>query len=168
MPAPSSHTTGRAVRHPAVHAGHASLRCTSMRLIKPIFRSVALGTARFMCQAPAFHQGPRPLETATLAWSGCTPRRTSSLYRVRGCFHWRHSNPRNFLRTHVSNTLRLFVTWAIRKYATQPWRTTLSSSQTRTRFRPRPRRNRTRSLALSRLIDSEATFSFGSWCEVTL
>ena len=42
---PSSHTTGRAGRHPAVHEGRASLRYSSRKLTSPCWRNHALGRA---------------------------------------------------------------------------------------------------------------------------
>ena len=45
LPASGSRTTVRTVRYTAVHEKCASLRCSSMKLIKTNFRSAEVGTA---------------------------------------------------------------------------------------------------------------------------
>jgi hypothetical protein len=61
LPAPGSHTTGRAVRHPAVQTMPASRRCGSTRGTSPSLRSSAVGMALPTHWDAALYQGPRPL-----------------------------------------------------------------------------------------------------------
>ena len=88
--------------------------------------------------------------------------------RVRGRFHWRQSRQRRRRRSHSSSSFKLARTSDIRKYATQPRITGVSSSITRSSRRPRPRLKTSFSFSFSRFTDSGATFSRGVRCTVTL
>ena len=57
----SSHTTVRTVPYTPVQKALPRRRRVSRRLIKPRWRNREVGRAWFMCEAPEFHQGPRPL-----------------------------------------------------------------------------------------------------------
>ncbi len=73
MPPPSSHTTGRAVPHPAVHEV-VWKRCRgSSSETRPTLANQDLGSAWFMCEAPPFHHGPRPLLAEVHALSFVSP-----------------------------------------------------------------------------------------------
>ena len=112
---PSSHTTVRTVPYTAVQAEQWSLRCRSRRLGSPSCVSQRVGTAACMWDAPAFHHGPRPLEAEAQARSGSRPRFMSSLARVRGRFHCRHTRQRSLCRSHLSRSSKLTRTSARRK-----------------------------------------------------
>jgi len=71
---PSSHTTGRAVRHPAVQVKAASAACCSSKLESPSVRNHWVVAQAFIWDAPAFHQGPRPLTADSQARSLSKPR----------------------------------------------------------------------------------------------
>jgi len=111
----TSHTTGRAGRHPAVHEVRVRRWCSASRLKSPSCRNMAVGTAACMWLAPAFHHGPRPLAADARARASSRPRRRSSRYRVRGRFHCRHMTPRSFRRSHWSRSSKLALTSANRK-----------------------------------------------------
>ena len=52
---------GRAVRHPAVHETDRKRRWVSINETSPMRSNQDLGKAWFICEAPPFHHGPRPL-----------------------------------------------------------------------------------------------------------
>ena len=52
---------GRAVRHPAVHETDWKRRWVSSNETNPMRSNQVLGKAWFICEAPPFHHGPRPL-----------------------------------------------------------------------------------------------------------
>jgi hypothetical protein len=86
-PPPSSHNTVRTVPYMAVHKALLkrlkwSARETNLRLSKKDFRN-----ASFMCEAPEFHQGPRPFRADFQALNSDNPPRIKFLPRVKGRSH---------------------------------------------------------------------------------
>jgi hypothetical protein len=63
LPIPSPHTTGRAVRHPAIHEARARRRCSARRLTRPMLFRAAFGRAMCIWGAAALRQGPPRLYT---------------------------------------------------------------------------------------------------------
>jgi hypothetical protein len=63
-----------------------------------------VGTAVFMCEAPAFHRVPRPLSADAAARVRSKPSRTSSRTRVRHRFHCFHRMDRGFRYSHASKS----------------------------------------------------------------
>jgi len=74
LPPPSSHATGRAVPHPAVHEVVWKRCRVSSSEIRPTLANQDLGNAWFICEAPPFHHGPRPLLAEVHALSFVSPR----------------------------------------------------------------------------------------------
>jgi len=94
--------------------------------------------AAFICDAPEFHQGPRPLLAEAKAFTLSIPSRIIFPALVRGFFHCRHRIRRNFRRIHLSSSSKTFFTWDSRKYATHPRRDGVISPITFGNERPRP------------------------------
>src|SRR5262249_26872841 len=78
------------------------------------------GVAACMCEAPAFHQGPRPFLADCHACCRVTPARISFCARVKGRLHCRHSSARSRRRIQPSSSSNTPRSCVSRKYDTQP------------------------------------------------
>ena len=115
-----------------------------------------------MCDAPEFHQAPRPLVADCHARALAIPRSLSLFALVLCFFHCLHKMLRSFRLIHPSSSSNVPFTSLIRKYSIQPRSKGFSSSSvTQPRLRPLPRRKISLSLSLKRLMDSTATFTRG-------
>lgn len=70
------------------------------------------GKAWFICDAPEFHQGPRPLVADLQARSSLSPRRIRFFARVNDRFHCRQMMLRSLRRSHISSSSKTFFTSA--------------------------------------------------------
>src|SRR3989304_8490376 len=111
------------------------------------------GTAAFICDAPAFHHGPRPFVHEAQSLPLSIPRWIIFLALVHGRFHCRHRFARSFLRIHWSSSSKTFFTWDSRKYATHPRRNGGISPITFGSERPRPFRTISLMCALARFTE---------------
>ena len=76
---PPSHTTGRAVPHPAVQLKLWSRCWIPTSETSPLAVKYLAGNAWFMWDAPAFHHGPLPLLALWRARSASSPKARSLL-----------------------------------------------------------------------------------------
>ena len=115
-----------------------------------------------MCDAPAFHHGPRPLVADCQARASANPRCLRERARVKGRFHRRQSSTRSLRRIQPSSSSKTFFTSVSRNYVPQPRKIGFNFPMNRCRFCPRPCRNSARSFSLNRFTEAAATFNRGS------
>ena len=76
--------------------------------MRPIRANAELGYAAFMCEDPAFHHGPRPLEAQHHAFCSVNPRWISCRARVRTRAQRRQIRQRSLRRIQRSRSSKRF------------------------------------------------------------